>query len=91
MNTATKDSQVSMRLPGELKERVETYARLTGRSKSHVAMEALTEYLDWRVPQVADLKAALDAADQGDFASDVDVAAVVKRYTATTTTTTRRK
>jgi len=89
MNTATKDSQVSMRLPGELKERVETYARLTGRSKSHVAMEALTEYLDWRVPQVADLKAALDAADQGDFASDVDVAAVVKRYTATTTT--RRK
>lgn len=37
-----KDSQVSVRLPNELKDRMETYApQLTGRTKSHVAMEAL--------------------------------------------------
>ena len=76
----TKDSQVSMRLPGELKARIESYARLTGRSKSHVAMEALAEYLDWRLPQVADLKEAIAAADRGEFASDDEVQAIFQRY-----------
>ena len=76
----TKDSQVSMRLPGELKARIETYAVMTGRSKSHVAMEALTDYLDWRLPQVVDLKEAIAAADRGEFASDDEVQAVLGRY-----------
>ena len=75
-----KDSQVSMRLPGELKARIESYAQLTGRSKSHVAMEALAEYLDWRLPQVADLKEAIAAADRGEFASDDEVQAVFQRH-----------
>ena len=75
-----KDSQVSMRLPGELKARIESYAQLTGRSKSHVAMEALAEYLDWRLPQMADLKEAIAEADRGEFASDDEVQAVFQRY-----------
>lgn len=82
MNPPTKDSQVSMRLPGALKERIESYAAMTGRSKSHVAMEALAEYLDWRLPQVADLQEAIAAADRGEFASEDAVQAVVARYTA---------
>ncbi len=77
----TKDSQVSLRLPGELKARIETYAVMTGRSKSHVAMEALASYLDWRLPQVADLQQAVAAADRGEFASDDEVKAVFDRYT----------
>ena len=77
----TKDSQVSLRLPGELKARIETYAVMTGRSKSHVAMEALADYLDWRLPQVADLQEAVAAADRGEFASDDEVKAVFDRYT----------
>ena len=80
--SGTKDSQVSMRLPGELKARIESYAQLTGRSKSHVAMEALAEYLDWRLPQVADLKEAIAAADRGEFASDDEVQAVFQRHRA---------
>ena len=32
-------------------------------------MEALSSYLDWRLPQIEDLKAAVLLADQGDFAS----------------------
>ncbi|MBI5256187.1 MAG: CopG family transcriptional regulator [Burkholderiales bacterium] len=78
--TSTKDSQVSMRLPGELKARIETYAQMTGRSKSHVAMEALADYLDWRMPQVADLQQAVAAADRGEFASDAEVQAVLGRH-----------
>jgi predicted transcriptional regulator len=82
MNDTTKDikdSQVSMRLPGELKAKVETYAQMTGRSKSHVVMEALAEYLDWRTPQIADLQEAVAAADRGEFASDEEVRAVLTR------------
>ena len=82
--TSTKDSQVSVRLPSDLKDRVETYAQLTGRTKSHVAMEALKEYLVWREPQIADLKEAVAAADRGEFASDDEVEAVFARYPAET-------
>ncbi len=80
MPPATKDSQVSVRLPNDLKDRMETYAHLTGRTKSYVAMEALAAYLDDRIPQIADLKEAVEAADQGEFASDEDVAAVFAKH-----------
>ena len=80
MTTSIKDSQISVRVSSRLKDQMETYAQLTGRSKSHVAMEALTDYLAWRIPQIEDLKAAVAAADRGDFASDTEVAAVFDRY-----------
>lgn len=80
MPTALKDSQVSIRLPAELHDGMETYARLTGRTKSYVAMEALRVYLDERMPQIEDLKVAVQEADQARFASDAEVQAVVARH-----------
>jgi predicted transcriptional regulator len=82
MPSTVKDSQVSLRLPADLKEKLEVYAELTGRTKSYVAMEALSTYLDGRMPQIDDLKLAVAAADEGDFASDDEVAAVFARHTA---------
>ncbi len=82
-STAMKDSQISLRLPNALKDKMETYAQLTGRSKSHVAMEALSDYLDWRIPQIEDLKAAVAAADAGDFASDDAVTQAFERLAPT--------
>ncbi len=82
MPPALKDSQVSVRLPNELKDRMETYAQLTGRTKSHVAMEALAAYLDDRIPQIEDLKQAVLAADRGEFASDDEVVSVFTKYGA---------
>lgn len=69
-------------IPIELKDQMETYAQLTGRTKSYVAMEALTEYLAWRIPQVADLKEAVAAAERGEFATDGEVNATFARYVA---------
>ncbi len=80
MAEATKDTQVSLRVPTALKERIEAYSQLTGRSKSYVAMEALAEYLDWRLPQMQDLEQAIEAADRSEFASPAKVAAVFARY-----------
>lgn len=79
MTATLKDSQLSLRLPIELKNRMDTYSQLTGRTRSHVAMEALSAYLEWRIPQIEDLKTAVMAADDGDFASDDEVAAVMRR------------
>ena len=80
MVTALKDSQVSVRLPNDLRQKMEAYAHLTGRTKSYVAIEALSVYLEERIPQIEDLKAAVLAADQGQFATDAEVGAVVTRY-----------
>jgi RHH-type transcriptional regulator, rel operon repressor / antitoxin RelB len=77
-----KESQVTLRLPNELKSRVQAYAELAGRSKSHVVMEAVREYLAWRMPQAADLTAAIAAADAGDWANGDEVRAVFERYAA---------
>lgn len=77
-----KDSQVSLRLPTALKEQMETYAEMTGRTKSHVAMEALGEYLVTRLPQIEDLKEAIAAADRSEFATDAEVEAVYRRFAA---------
>ena len=84
MPAALKDSQVSVRLPNDLKDKMEVYALLTGRSKSHVAMDALSVYLEERIPQIEDLKAAVQEADQGEFASDDEVGAVFARYSRPT-------
>ena len=43
MPTPLNDSQVSVRLPNHLKDRIEAYAELTHRSKSYVTVSALTE------------------------------------------------
>ena len=82
MTAETKDSQVSIRLPTRLKGQMEAYAELSGRTKSHVAMEALSEYLAWRMPQTEDLKEAIRAADRSEFATAAEVAATFARYSA---------
>lgn len=83
MSTSLKDSQISVRLPAELKDQMETYAQLTGRSKSHVAMEALGEYLAWRIPQIEDLKDAVAAADRSEFATADEVREALARFAST--------
>ena len=75
-----KDSQLSLRLPLDMKERMESYAHLTGRNKSHVVMESVGVYLAWRMPQIEDLQAAIREADAGKFATESEVEAVFVRY-----------
>ncbi|ODU37850.1 MAG: hypothetical protein ABS92_14060 [Thiobacillus sp. SCN 63-374] len=75
-------TQFNVRLPADLKNRLETYAQLVGRSQAMVASEALADYLAWRVPQVEALKQAIAAADRGEFASDSEVEAFFKRHGA---------
>lgn len=65
MPAALKDSQHSLRLPNDLKDK----------------LVALGSHREWRLQQIEDLKAAVLAADQGDFATDDEVSAVLARHT----------
>ena len=78
----TAKEQLNLRVSAELKERLDKYATLVGQSKADVAVNALNDYLDWRIPQLENLKLAIAAADRGEFASDAEVEAVFKKYGA---------
>ena len=81
MPTILKDRQVSVRLPNDLKDKREANTKLTGRTELYVVMEALRLYLDRRMPQIEDLKAAVLEVDQAEFARDEEVEAVFAQYT----------
>ena len=86
MSTETKPpasaAQFNVRLPTELKARLESYAKLVGRPQATVTSDALMDYLDWRIPQIEALQQAIAAADRGEFASADEVEQFFKPYEA---------
>jgi predicted transcriptional regulator len=70
----------NVRLPTELKARLEKYAQLVGRPQANVASDELADYLDWRTPQIEALKQAVATADRGEFASADEVEQFFKAY-----------
>jgi RHH-type transcriptional regulator, rel operon repressor / antitoxin RelB len=74
--------QFNVRVSPELKERLDNYAAMVGQSKATIAANALSDYLDWRIPQTENLKLAIAAADRGEFATDDEVEATFKKYGA---------
>lgn len=74
MTTPSKE-QFNVRVSPELKARLDSYAEMVGQSKATIAANAISDYLDWRIPQTEDLKKAIAAADRGEFASDEEVEA----------------
>lgn len=76
----TKQNTMTMRVSDELKEKLDRYAQLTGRSMSYIAANAVEQYLAWRIPQLEELAERIKEADAGDFASAEEVDAVFKKY-----------
>ena len=74
--------QFNVRVSPELKARLDAYAEMVGQSKATIASNAISDYLDWRIPQTEALKEAIAAADRGEFASDEEVEAVFRKYGA---------
>ena len=81
--TATAPTRtINVRLPAKLYQQLEDLARATERTKSYVTLEALSSYLATQGWQVQDIEAGLTEAEQGEFASDAEVAAVFARHGA---------
>jgi len=71
---------LTLRVPVEVKDQLEKLADATHRSKSYLAGEALRQYLVLEAWQIGEIQRALQEADAGDFATDGEVDAVVRKY-----------
>lgn len=57
---------LSVRVDQKAKKRLEKLAKSTGRSRSHLAAEAINQYLDVNEWQVAAVKQAIASFDRGE-------------------------
>lgn len=73
---------MTIRLEDGFKERLESLAEASQRSKSFLAALAIREYVENNEWQISEIQAALREADAGDFASDRQVAALAKKWKA---------
>jgi RHH-type rel operon transcriptional repressor/antitoxin RelB len=71
---------MTIRVDRKIKARLEKLARVTARSKSWLAAEAIRAYIELNEWQIAEIKAALKEADAGDFASEGEVEAVFGKW-----------
>lgn len=72
----------NVRLPEEVLEKLEALARATDRTKTYLAIDAISRYLEVEAWQIQDIHNAISEADDGDFASDRQVKSVFKKYGA---------
>ena len=71
---------ITVRLEGEVKDRLDRLADSTQRSKSFLASEAIREFVENNEWQIAETRGALKEAGAGDFASDSDVEKFRKKW-----------
>jgi RHH-type rel operon transcriptional repressor/antitoxin RelB len=76
----TLNKMLNVRLPEQLHAQLAELTRVTGRSKSFLAVEALEAYISHQSWQVAEVQAGLDEADRGEFATDEQMDTIFKRY-----------
>ena len=71
---------MTIRLESDLKDRLDELARVTDRSKSYLAAEAIREFIDLNEWQLQEITQAVSEADAGDFADDRAVRKVLKKW-----------
>jgi predicted transcriptional regulator len=73
---------INVRLPEALYDQIEALAKATARTKSFLAIDALTHYVQSESWQIHDIHEGIKEADAGEFATDEEVKAVFDRYGA---------
>ena len=71
---------ITIRLDDEVKDRLDVLAGATHRSKSFLAAEAIRDYVENNEWQIGEIRAAMQEADAGDFASAKEVAALARKW-----------
>ncbi len=73
---------MNVRVPEALYNQIEELAKATARTKSFLAIDALTSYVQSESWQIRDIQKGLQEADAGEFATDAQVEAVFSKYGA---------
>lgn len=76
----SQSTTMTIRLEPELKSRLDKLAAATHRSKSFLASQAVREFIELNEWQIQEVKAALKEADEGDFASPEEEAAILSKW-----------
>ena len=71
---------MTIRVDRKTKNRLEKLAKAMDRTKSYVAAEAIRAFVDLNEWQIAEIKTALKEAEAGDFASEKEVQAVMRKW-----------
>ena len=73
---------INVRLPEALYKQIEELAKATARTKSFLAIDALTNYVQSESWQIRDIQEGIQEADAGEFVSDQQIKAVFAKYGA---------
>ena len=73
---------INVRLPEALYKQIEELAKATARTKSFLAIDALTNYVQNESWQIRDIHQGIQEADAGEFSSAKQVNAVFAKYGA---------
>jgi RHH-type transcriptional regulator, rel operon repressor / antitoxin RelB len=71
----------SIRLPDELRKKIERLAQATGRSKSFLMQEAIAQYVENESWQIAEIEEGLRADDAGEHVPAAEMDAFWARVT----------
>lgn len=74
-------STMTIRLDDTMKNRLDDLAQATHRTKSFLAAEAIQKYIEVNEWQIKEIQAAIEEADQGEFASEEEVNNVFNKWT----------
>lgn len=78
--SADSSTTVTLRLPEELKGKLDRLAEATERSRSWLAQDAIRRYIEMNEWQVAEIREGVREADAGQFASGAEVAALREKW-----------
>jgi RHH-type rel operon transcriptional repressor/antitoxin RelB len=73
------NSTVTIQLNQEIRSRLEALARATNRSKSKLAAEAITSYVEIQLGHIAEIKAGIRDLDEGRFLTEEQADALFDR------------
>lgn len=71
---------LTLRVSQEVKDQLGKLAEATHRSQSFLGSEAIRRYIDLESWQIAEIRQAISEADAGDFASDAEFDAAIKKH-----------
>jgi predicted transcriptional regulator len=74
------NATLTLRVPADLRDRLERLAGATDRTRAWLALDALEKYVDLNEWQIAEIEAGIQEADAGTFATADEVADVFARF-----------
>lgn len=68
-----KTVTLTVRIPSEVKDRLEALSKATDRTQAYLASQAIQEFIETQEWQIKAIEEGIEAAERGEFASDDQV------------------